>query len=448
MKNFTKLFCTAALFMAGAMCANAQEDEVYDFDASFYHQWDEVSGTANDLGDGGGGVVLNEEVDLGGVIWGNLSGAVPFLYYANITDYSELRFEGTPGATLRIMCNRTTDEGPIYEIKPTFDEEGKLTVKISDLKFCNTDEGIVACDFVCLQSIKVPASWAGGTMPATVTSIQIVKPGDPLSIPKEDLKNVISTANFYSSYGKTETSWNALTSAVSTAQSELNSSSATVTSLQDASAAITSAIEGLELTDEFTSLTADMYLKYDDIESPGAGESVWCSYDLHKAADLPYGDGNVPELSWADLSAYDQLIAVVATDIKPRFCINRMVANGQQGATPEESQMLDINPNNDNLWSTEAYLTFDEENNAYILNVRKIVEDYGICRLHSIKKQGWGAGVIVTDLLLHNGDIVTGIAEIEKNSTVNSGVYYDLQGRRVAQPAKGLYIVNGKKFVK
>lgn len=30
---------------------------------------------------------------------------------------------------------------------------------------------------------------------------------------------------------------------------------------------------------------------------------------------------------------------------------------------------------------------------------------------------------------------------------VNDSEIYDLQGRRVAQPAKGLYIVNGKKVV-
>ena len=34
--------------------------------------------------------------------------------------------------------------------------------------------------------------------------------------------------------------------------------------------------------------------------------------------------------------------------------------------------------------------------------------------------------------------------EIEKN---NSKIFYDLQGRRVEKPTKGLYIVNGKKVI-
>ncbi len=43
----------------------------------------------------------------------------------------------------------------------------------------------------------------------------------------------------------------------------------------------------------------------------------------------------------------------------------------------------------------------------------------------------------------------TAIQAIEARPAVNDNVYYNLQGVRVAQPTKGLYIVNGKKiFVK
>ncbi|MBQ6767249.1 MAG: hypothetical protein IJP46_01070 [Prevotella sp.] len=43
------------------------------------------------------------------------------------------------------------------------------------------------------------------------------------------------------------------------------------------------------------------------------------------------------------------------------------------------------------------------------------------------------------------GEGTTGIQNIER--TVNDNQYYDLSGRRVAQPTKGLYIVNGKKVI-
>ena len=42
----------------------------------------------------------------------------------------------------------------------------------------------------------------------------------------------------------------------------------------------------------------------------------------------------------------------------------------------------------------------------------------------------------------------TGIETIENsNHSTESGVYYDLQGRRVENPTRGVYIVNGKKVV-
>ncbi len=44
------------------------------------------------------------------------------------------------------------------------------------------------------------------------------------------------------------------------------------------------------------------------------------------------------------------------------------------------------------------------------------------------------------------GSSTTAIDTIEK-STIKNGVYYNLAGQRVAQPTKGLYIVNGKKVI-
>jgi hypothetical protein len=47
--------------------------------------------------------------------------------------------------------------------------------------------------------------------------------------------------------------------------------------------------------------------------------------------------------------------------------------------------------------------------------------------------------------LLSIGGEATGIKTID-NSQLTIDNVYDLQGRRVAQPAKGIYIINGKKF--
>ena len=45
------------------------------------------------------------------------------------------------------------------------------------------------------------------------------------------------------------------------------------------------------------------------------------------------------------------------------------------------------------------------------------------------------------------GDGTTAIESVVKKIEINDGVYYNLQGQRVDNPTKGLYIVNGKKVV-
>ncbi|MBO7115586.1 MAG: Ig-like domain-containing protein [Prevotella sp.] len=51
------------------------------------------------------------------------------------------------------------------------------------------------------------------------------------------------------------------------------------------------------------------------------------------------------------------------------------------------------------------------------------------------------------ELSLDFGGGVTGISEIEDVRSKKDDIYYDLNGRRVLYPTKGLYIVNGKKVV-
>ena len=44
-------------------------------------------------------------------------------------------------------------------------------------------------------------------------------------------------------------------------------------------------------------------------------------------------------------------------------------------------------------------------------------------------------------------DESTGIAEMETVKNVENGKFFNLNGQQVAQPTKGLYIVNGKKYI-
>ena len=47
----------------------------------------------------------------------------------------------------------------------------------------------------------------------------------------------------------------------------------------------------------------------------------------------------------------------------------------------------------------------------------------------------------------HSQEVITGISTVE-DATANAGqAVYDLSGRRVSKPSRGLYIRNGKKFI-
>ena len=55
----------------------------------------------------------------------------------------------------------------------------------------------------------------------------------------------------------------------------------------------------------------------------------------------------------------------------------------------------------------------------------------------------------VRTLTLSLGDETTGIATLENGELkVETGIIYDLAGRKVTNPAKGIYVVNGKKVIK
>ena len=56
-------------------------------------------------------------------------------------------------------------------------------------------------------------------------------------------------------------------------------------------------------------------------------------------------------------------------------------------------------------------------------------------------------GAAAPEFLGFNFGDVTTIKGVEAGNVAENGAIFDLQGRRVANPIKGLYIVNGKKVV-
>ena len=107
----------------------------------------------------------------------------------------------------------------------------------------------------------------------------------------------------------------------------------------------------------------------------------------------------------------------------------------------------DSNPNDLSGWAGPGNMAAD--GNMYVLN--NGTQGVGFYKLKDGKSLSPGkAYLYYTGSLAREFfgfDEATGIDATLMNSEKVDGVVYDLQGRRVAQPTKGLYIVNGKKVV-
>lgn len=362
----------------------AEDEEIVALTADMFYTWDGYGADASKLSPAQVEFYIGNgsEIGAGGMVCG--TSTVDHLTYADVTGYSKMIIEGTPGMALRVLMNRQGEGGALTENNPTIGEDGTVELNLTDL------------EYVHINAIKV--NW--GSAAGQITSIKLVKPSDALAIPKEALKNAIENAKLYNAVAKTEESFAKLQTAIANGETALAAGDATEESLVAAKNAIEEAIAGLTLQEGYSNLTKEMFMEYASFDEPGEGKAAYGAYSLFEGTGLPYGDGNVNYLSWADLTAYDKLIITTVGETKPRLCLNRLTPDGQQAETKEDSKMLDINPNNDVTWSNDAYQTID--GNVYTIDLKKIVEDYTFARLHCIKKQGWGPDVFVTGMYLYS----------------------------------------------
>ena len=79
----------------------------------------------------------------------------------------------------------------------------------------------------------------------------------------------------------------------------------------------------------------------------------------------------------------------------------------------------------------------------YYANGQTVAANRAYLHFDSSYKPGSGA-----PMMLVFDNETTGISEIETMRNVENEMFFDLQGRKVAQLTKGLYIVNGKKVIK
>ena len=145
--------------------------------------------------------------------------------------------------------------------------------------------------------------------------------------------------------------------------------------------------------------------------------------------------------------------AIEMTEITDRIVksgegvVLKKTTSGSITMTPTASNSSDDYSGNS---LTGTMTSIENPGNAYVLNY-KAAKGAGFYKLSASGTIGANKAYLVSgagapEFFGFDGN-TTGIDATLVNSEKVNSVVYDLQGRRVAQPTKGLYIVNGKKVV-
>lgn len=147
--------------------------------------------------------------------------------------------------------------------------------------------------------------------------------------------------------------------------------------------------------DELVDLTQEMYHRWTaaDETAQVTNGTFSCDYVLNSSTGMPYGNGNVEKLEYADLSEYSQLI-ITASAGAPRPLFNRDIDNGQ---APDH--LIDIPHNANHKASYQTEKVNGDGTTSYIIDLAKILKDKGYVHLHSIKGANY-ANVTVTSMKL------------------------------------------------
>ena len=311
--------------------------------------------------------------------------------YADLSEYGGVEGVATPGVTVRFYFNRTAEQGPGLDIRLSTDADGKFKYEFDELK-----DGENPVSFVHLVFVKIVGD-------GVVESIKVLPKPSEVEIAKKNLKKLIATASYYDDYAKTEESFKNLTDAIAAGNALLKDDATTADKVNDAIKAINDAISGFEYLPGYSVLKDVNYKNHSEADNlTETSNDPACSYVLNVSADTPYGDGSVGYLNWADLTNFDELIVTYVGDKKPRVMMNRLEHGRNEfetidGENVYVGKMLEMKEGND-YPSTNSYLT--PTDNGCVINLKKIVDDYGYAHLNAIKYP-YGESGIVTGMYLY-----------------------------------------------
>ncbi len=274
-----------------------------------------------------------------------------------------------------------------------------------------TDMGVSAVNLACISSIRLSGT-NDDTGNIYISSFSLTGPDDSREQLKSVLNSTIAIGNTKNSVAYTDASFLTLRSAITDGNTVYNNSEATEDQITTAINNINTAISGLVFKEGYSDLTKVLFRAHATFGGSDNGDGN-AELVLNESTGLPYGNGSVDWLKYADLSGYDKLVVTVSAGT-PRFCFNRTASGGVDDDDENKSQMIDI-PGK--AWGTDRYQTASD--NVYTIDLAKIVSNKGYAYLHCIKERSYGTKVTVTGMYLHRPSSVTK----RISSTLGYGTY-------------------------
>ena len=365
------------------------------------------------------------------------SGNVSYLDYADLSNYSAMKIYGT-GSDLRIMMNRMTDGGALTEVHVTPSVEG-------------TTLDLTSYTFVHLNAIKV----VNGGGETTITNITLVDPTVKLGtdyVFSGDIKDGKMTASAVAAlednsakviditgvYGKGMELASANPNCLIVAKEGMITTSQNVI--------VSGICDKLVLTDGYP------------FKAPADFTATAASYTTTINADAKAGTLCLPFAAAIpnDVKAYTLTYtsgdAATATEVENTIDANTPILINGEGSATFTGTNVAVSASAANV-SGALTGVFEKtvvpvgsyvlQNKDNILGFRKVADGTTIeAKPFRAYLTAEGAGSRLAIRFAEETGIETAVTELQQTEQA-----YDLQGRRVAQPTKGLYIVNGKKYI-
>ena len=137
----------------------------------------------------------------------------------------------------------------------------------------------------------------------------------------------------------------------------------------------------------YIDLTADMFYTWTNYDATAEQVSqAGCAYALNQNTQMVYGDANVMYNNFADLTGADVLVLVVTTGT-PRLLFNRPDPPAGGSDSHGGTIPVELKSDTDTQWWT---VTQNEDGSkTYVVDVKRITEEYGYCHLNAIKGANW-----------------------------------------------------------